>query len=237
MSYNPLTEAFVGANILVIVYQFIPRLLAAIIVFLVGLFLGKIVKKISVKLLESLNLSKLSKNSSFEKFLEKAEVKAQIEEIIGSILKFLIILVFIVTSINILGIPTISQLLNNILAYIPKVISAIFVLGIGTLLAGIIESLVKGSVGQFDGRTSRLLGKIASYIMMIFTVMAAFNELGIAKEFMNILFIGFVSMLSIGFGLAIGLGAKDVVSEFLSGWVKNLKTEVNGNKKKNDKKK
>lgn len=230
MSYNPITEAFVGANILVGVYQFLPRVFASIIIFLLGLFLAKFIKKIVVKILESINLSKLAKDTTFEKFLDKAEVKSKIEEIIGSIVNFLIVLVFIVTSINILGIPTISGLLNGILGYIPNVISAIFVLALGTLLAGVIESLVKGSVGQFDGRTSRMLGKVASYVMMIFTIMAAFNELGIAKEFMNILFVGFVSMLSLGFGLAIGLGAKDVVSEFLTGWYRNLRSEVRGEK-------
>ena len=229
---NPITEAFVGANILVGVYQFLPRVFASIVLFLVGLFVAKIVKKIVVKILESINLTKLAKDTTFEKFLEKAEVKSKIEEIIGAIVNFLIVLVFVVTSINVLGIPTLSGLLNSILAYIPNVISTIFVLALGTLLAGVIESLVKGSVGQFDGRTSRMLGKVASYVMMVFTVMAAFNELGIAEEFMNILFIGFVSMISLGLGLAIGLGAKDVVSEFLTNWYKNLKMEVKEGKRK-----
>jgi hypothetical protein len=230
--YSPLTDTFVGANILLGFYQFLPRLLGSILVFLIGLVLGKWLRKIVVRILESVNLSKLATNTTFEKFLKRADVKSKIEEIIGTALQWLLVLVFIVTAINILGIPTISELLNSILAYIPRVVSAIFVLGIGTLLAGVIESLVKGTVGQFDIKTSRLLGKIASYIMMIFAAMAAFNELGIAKEFINILFVGFVSMLSLGFGLAIGLGAKDVVADLLGSWYKRFRDDVRGEKSK-----
>jgi len=125
-----------------------------------------------------------------------------------------------------LGIPTISQVLNSVLSFIPRIVSAIFVLGLGVILAGVIESLVKGAVGQFDVKLGRLLGKIASYIMVIVGAMAAFNELGIAKELINIIFIGLISTLSLGFGLAIGLGAKDLVSKILTDWYQRLKEEM-----------
>lgn len=225
-----LQDALVGAtsNIFSVIYNFLPNLLGAILVFLVGLILASWVKALTIRVLNSINLSKLSKNTDFEKFLKKAEVKSQIEEIVGNILKWVLILIFTVAAINILGLPTISTVLNNILAYIPNVVSAIFVLAIGVLLAGFIERLVKGAVAQIDARMGRLLGKIASYTMIVLASMAAFNELGIAKEFINILFIGFVAMLALGLGLAIGLGAKDVVSEILMQWYKRFRDEVKG---------
>lgn len=229
--YNlPLQDALSGAssNIFLVISQFLPNLLGAIIIFLIGLILANWVKKLTVRILESINLSGILKNSTLDKFMQRAEIKSKVEEIAGTILKWLVILIFTVAAINILGLPTISSVLNSILGYIPRVISAIFVLAIGILLAGVVEGFVKGSVAQFDIRMGRLLGKIASYLIMIFTVMAAINELGIAKELINILFIGFVSMLALGFGLAIGLGAKDIVSQILSEWYKKLREEVKG---------
>lgn len=222
-----LNDFMIAANSASIFYNFLPRLLAAIVIFIIGLILANIFKKIVVKLLNSINLSKLTQKTAFEDFLQKAEIKTQIEDIIGGLLKWMVILVFTVTSVNVLGIPTISDVLNGIIAYIPRIISATVVLASGILLAGVLEGVVKGSVGQIDVKLSRLLGKIASYVMLIFAVMAAINELGIAKEFINILFIGFVSMLSLGFGLAIGLGAKDLVSQTLTDWHKQLKKEIN----------
>jgi small-conductance mechanosensitive channel len=106
------------------------------------------------------------------------------------------------------------------------VLSAVIVLSIGVLLAGVVEGLVKGALASVDLKTARLMGKIASYTVVSVAVLAAFSELNIAASFINILFIGFVSMLALGFGLAIGLGAKDVVGEVLSDWYKDLKKEL-----------
>ncbi|PIP53296.1 hypothetical protein COX08_01775 [Candidatus Beckwithbacteria bacterium CG23_combo_of_CG06-09_8_20_14_all_34_8] len=221
-----LQDFILGAGTVSLISSIIPRFIGALLIFGVGFLVGKWAKKIVVKILESLNLSKLAKKTSLEAFLDKAEVKTKIEEIIGGLVKWLIVLLFTAASINMLGIPTISDVLNGVLNYVPRIVSAIFVLGIGVLLAGIIESMVKGAVGQFDVKLSRLLGKIASYIMVIIAAMAAINELGIAKELINILFIGLISMLSLGFGLAIGLGAKDLVSKILTDWYVQFKEEM-----------
>jgi small-conductance mechanosensitive channel len=104
------------------------------------------------------------------------------------------------------------------LNYIPNIVSAVLVLTIGVLLAGLVESLVKGAVNQIDPKTSRLLSKIASYLVVIFATLAAINELGIAQSLINALFIGVIATLSLGLGLAIGLGAKDLVAKILMDW-------------------
>ena len=70
------------------------------------------------------------------------------------------------------------------------------------------------------------MGKVASYTVVTITTLAAFSELKIASAFINILFIGFVAMLALGFGLAIGLGAKDVIGQALSDWYKEVKRDL-----------
>ena len=100
------------------------------------------------------------------------------------------------------------------------------VLAIGVLLAGMVEGLVKGALASVDLRSARLMGKIASYTTVTIATLAAFSELQIASSFINILFIGFVAMLALGFGLAIGLGAKDLISVVLAEWYKDLKKQL-----------
>ncbi len=224
-NYITIQDALFGAgvNIFSIIYQFLPNLLAAILVFLIGIILGNWVKSLTYHVLESIDLTKLTRKTSLDGFLQKAEIKTKAEEVISLLLKWLVILIFSVAAINLLGLETLSMILNSLLAYIPKVFAAMIILALGVLLAGVVESLVKGAVAQFDVRIGRLLGRIASYILVVFASMAALNELGIAKDLINVLFIGFVAMLSLGFGLAIGLGAKDVVSEVLKQWYKKIK--------------
>ena len=176
--------------------------------------------------MEKIQLSGLIKKSGLEPFLKKAEIRVKIEDILGEIVRWLIILVFSVTTINILGLTTVSLVLNNILNYIPRVISAVLVLMIGVLLAGLVERVVKGALAQVDLKVARLLAKISSYLVVIFSSLAAINELQIAQVLINTLFVGFISMLALGFGLAIGLGAKDLVGKILEEWYKNLKKEM-----------
>jgi hypothetical protein len=216
----------VGGNVLSGVGAFLPNLFGALAVFLLGLVLAGWLKAIVVKLLSAVQLSSLVRKSGLERFLEKAEVKVRLEEIFGGTVKWLVILIFSVTAINILGLTTVSEVLTGVLAYIPRVISAVLVLTAGVLLAGLVEGLVKGALGQIDIKTSRLFGRIASWLIGVFAVLAAINELGIAQSLISTLFIGFVAMLALGFGLAIGLGAKDLVAEVLHEWYQTFRKEV-----------
>ena len=122
-------QAFLLAtsNIITNVLSFIQTLIAALVVFLVGLILARWAKVLTVKLFETLSLSSVVKKSGFDQFLKKAEIKIKIEEILGGIVKWIIILIFFVTTINILGLTTVSLVLNNILNYIPRIISAVLV--------------------------------------------------------------------------------------------------------------
>jgi len=210
------------ANIL----SYIPTIFAALIVFIIGIMLAKWARILTIKLLKAIQLSSLVQKSGFRPYLKKAEITNKLEEIIGGIVKWLIVLVFFIATVNLLGLTTVSLVLNSILAYIPRVISAVLILTIGVLLAGFVESLVKGALAQINVKTARLMSKISSYLVVIFAVLAALNELQIAQALINTLFIGFVAMLALGIGLAVGLGAKDLVAQILEEWYSGFKKEV-----------
>lgn len=203
-----------------------PRILGAVVIATIGILLGNWVKAITIKSLQMLRFETLIKDSKFKAFLVKAEITDKVEEVIGSILKWLIVLTFFIAATNILGLTAVSNVLGGVLSYVPNVISAVIVMAIGVLLAGLVEGVVKGALASVDLKTSRLMGKIASYTVVTITTLAAFSELKIASGFINILFIGFVAMLALGFGLAIGLGAKDVIGQALSDWYKELKHDL-----------
>lgn len=203
--------------------EFLINLLWAIVVFLIGLFIANFVKRIIVRVLKKVNLESLFKSKGLGEFWENKEIKETIVSILGGIVKWLIILVFTTASANILGLTAVSAVLNRILNYLPNMVSSFLILIIGVIIAGLVEKLVKGMLSSFDGRTGRLFGKVASYTVMVFTFMAILTELGIAELLINVMFIGFVFMISLGLGLAIGLGGKDLVSDILAEGYKKLK--------------
>lgn len=205
---------------------FFPNLVGALIVLVIGLILGNWAKSGIVKGLQLIRFESWIKDSNFQKFLQKADITQKVEDVVGTLVKWFIVLVFFIAAVNILGLTTVSALLGGILGYIPSVISAVIVLAIGVLLAGVVERVVKGALASVDLKTARLMGKIASYLVVTIATLAALSELSIAENFINILFIGFVSMLALGFGLAIGLGGKDLVAKLLDRWHANLTVEL-----------
>jgi len=208
----------------------IPRVVTSVLTIVLGVILGNWTKTALVKGLGALRLDKLVSDTRFKVFLEKAEISSRTEVVVGTLAKWLVVLVFFIAATNILGLTTVSTLLASILGYIPSVVSAVIVLSIGVFLAGIVEKVVKGALASIDIETSRLMGKMASYLVVTTALLAAFSELKIAASFINILFIGVVAMLSLGLGLALGLGAKDLVSQLLTDWYKGLRRDLDKKK-------
>lgn len=205
---------------------FVPRLVGALLLLVLGSALAKAIKRAIVSILETLRVSKVIRKTPLEHFLANAEFGQKVEEVVGSIVYWLLMLIVLQTVVATLGLVPVTQVIDRILSYIPNILSAILVLFLGVLLAGVVESLVKGSIKSIDGKSSRLLGKISSYLVVTIAVLASVSELGIASEFIMILFVGFVTTISLGAGLALGLGGKDVVSKVLDSWYKNTMQEI-----------
>lgn len=215
-----------GTGLLTSFSAFLPNLIGAILIFIFGWFLANLLNRLTVRLLQAIHLSDLVTSPAVAKFLSEAGWASKLESAIGQGVRFLTALVFFVAAVNLLGLTTVSLVLTGILAYIPNVLAAILILVMGTLFAGVVESVVKGSLGAVDLKTSRLLGKTSSYIVLVFTILASLNQLHIASEFVQTLFMGIVATISIGLGLSLGLGSKDLVSKILNQWYEGFRKET-----------
>jgi len=222
--YNSLV--FLSNQLLTDFVLYLPKLLFAFLVLIIGSALAKTFKKVVIKLLDALKISSVFKKTPVEHFFADAEIGGKIEDVIGNLLYWLVMLVVIHSTVSILGLTSLTILIGKIIDYLPTMLSAIIILFFGLLIAGVVEGLVKGAVKSVDGKSSRLLGKVSSYGVMVVTVLAAISELGIASEFIFILFIGFVITVSLALGLAFGLGSKDLVNTVLTDWYKKTKSEV-----------
>lgn len=222
--------AYISAQVITQVSIYVPRILGALLILLIGAAVAKAIKKVVVKVLERMMVAKILTNTPVEHFFKNAEFSEKLEEVVGSIVYWLLMLVVLHTCISVLGLEPLSAVLDRILEYIPRIIAAILVLFFGVLLAGVVESVVKGAIKSIDGKSSRLLGKVASYMVVTITVMAAISELGIASDFIMILFVGFVGMLAIGTGLAVGLGGQDVVRKMLNTWYERTLQDIKEDK-------
>ncbi len=205
---------------------YLPRIIAALVIFIIGAALARAFRTLVKSMLDSLSLSSAVEKTPIEHFLRNADITHKFEEIVASIMYWVVMLVVIHTTVTILGLSSLSLLLQGVIGFLPRVVSSIIILFFGVLFAGMVETLVKGAIKSLDGRSSRLLGKIASYLVVVMASMAAVSELGIAEEFILVMFVGFIATLTIAGGLAFGLGSKGLVATVLEKWYKDVQKQV-----------
>jgi len=193
--------------------NFVPGLLGAIIIFFVGLLVGKVVGKVITQLVSLLKVDRLFESAGANDFMNRAGLKLNASGFIGGVVKWFIIIVFLMASLQIIGLTQVNDFLREaVLYYLPKVIIASLVLVIATVLADAMKKIVKASAQAANIRSANMLGSITLYAIWIFAFIIALSELGIATAFMQILFTGFIAALAIALGLAFGLGGKEAAS-------------------------
>jgi len=201
----------------------IPVVLGAIIVFSIGLVLAYWAKRMVTEFLKILRVEKISDQLGIEKFLKKAEVKLSFINILGSLVEWIIILVFFLSAVDILGLTAVSTVLTQVLSYIPNILAASLILGAGYIFSGLVENLVRGSLTSVDHSLAKPVGKLARWILLLVTFFAAVDQLQIARGLINTFFQGLTYTIVLVIGLSVGLGARDLVSKILTDWYEKIK--------------
>jgi small-conductance mechanosensitive channel len=189
--------------------NFVPGLLGAIILFIIGWFVANVVGKAIGQLIAALKVDKLFESAGANAFMVRSGVKLSVSGFIAGVVKWFIVIVFLMASLQIVGLTQVNDFLREaVLYYLPKVIIAALVLVIATILADAMRKLVKASAQAANIRSANMLGSITSYAIWLFALIIALSELGIATAFMQILFTGLIAALAIALGLAFGLGGQ-----------------------------
>jgi len=193
--------------------SFVPSLLGAIILFIIGWVVGSVIGKAITQLIDAIKLNKLFESAGAQDLMNRAGMRLNVGGFIGGVVKWFIIIVFLMASLEIMGLTQVNDFLREaVLFYLPKVIIAVLVLVIATVIADTMRKLVQASAQAAHVRSAMMLGSIVKYSIWTFAFIIALSELGIASTFMQILFTGLVAALAIAFGLSFGLGGKEAAA-------------------------
>lgn len=197
--------------------SFVPNLIIAIIIFIIGWVIASLVGKAIDQVISALKIDNLFKSAGADELMNRAGMKLNVGGFLGGVVKWFVIVVFLMTSLEILGLSQVNDFLReSVLYYLPQVIIAALVLVIASVIARAMKKVVSASAKAANVNSANLLGSIANYAIWIFAFIIVLSELGIATAFMQILFSGLVAMLAIAGGLAFGLGGKENASKALN---------------------
>jgi small-conductance mechanosensitive channel len=198
--------------------------LGAIVIFIIGWVVGSVIGKAIAQLLATMKLDKLFESAGAGELMNRAGLKLNVGGFVGWLVKWFIIVIFLVASLQILGLTQVNDFLREaVLFYLPKVIISVLVLVLAAAIADTMRKLVQASVQASGSRSAVMVGSVVKYAIWIFAFIIVLSELGIAAAFMQILFTGLVAALSIALGLAFGLGGKEAASRAVDKFSNNMK--------------
>lgn len=209
-----MSNAFTGIGVQVL--QFLPKLLLAIIIFIAGWVVGSVLSDVVSKIVKAIKVDSILESAGARGLLDKAGFNLNTGAFLGGLVKWFIIIVFLVTALDILKLQAVNAFLTNVvLGYIPQVIVATLILVVAAVLADLSQKVLSGGARALDSKHAGMVGGVARWSIWIVAILAALNQLGIAGGMMQTLFTGLVAMLALAGGLAFGLGGKEAAANYI----------------------
>lgn len=193
-----------------------PRIIAAIIVFLIGWLIATLLGKLAYHVVRVLHIDNALSKIGFREAWERSGFRLSSAMFFYEAVKWFFIIVFLMAAANILGLDQVSEFLRTVVLYIPNVIVAAIIVLIGLLVAKFLEGTVRASVRAAGLASANFLGHITKWSIFIFTLLIALVQLRVADDVIRILITGLIAALSLALGLSFGLGGQKHADEFIS---------------------
>lgn len=204
------------SNALNLVFTFVPKLIGFLVILLVGWIIATVLSKALVFLLRRVGFDRMADRIGLSAFGNRMGSHLDPAGILGKVVYWFVFLIFLVPATDALGLTTITNILNELIAYLPNVFVAILVLFLGALAATFVADIVRGVVAGTSIGRPNMFAAIARWAIIGFAAIIALEQLQIAPALLNVLFTAVVGGLAIAFGLAFGLGGQESARRLLS---------------------
>ena len=188
---------------------YIPQLIGAVVILIVGYLVAKLLQAVVDRVLRSIGFDRWMERGGIKQFFDQAQTRETPASVLGRLVFWFVMIIAIVMATDALGIPQVSTVLAQLVAYIPSIIAAILILILAALLANFLSSVVRGATG------SGLLANIARYAIIVYAVFAALTELGIAVELTAPTFLIVLGAVALAAAIAFGIGGREIARDIL----------------------
>jgi len=201
------------------VATFLPNFIGGVIILLIGIILASLSKKLFIEILNALKV---------ESYLKKYGVPEAKDglgwvNILAEVARWFVIILFLIPTADIWGLPQITTILNTFLLYLPNVFIAGIIGLVGLVMARLAADIMLASTKGLSPNASKTIATVVRVSVTVFVLLAVLSQLGVAQELIRILFTGFVAMIALAGGIAFGLGGQDTARQILDSIRKKLK--------------
>jgi hypothetical protein len=206
------------AAAMALLFSAVPKIIGFALILVAGWFIASLIERGLAALLRTIRFNHLAEKAGLADFVNKMGMNTDAAGMIGLVVKWFVRLIALVVAFDALGLPAVSDVLRQLLLWLPNVVVALVVLVIGGLAARTLSNVVRGAANEAGLSNANFLAKAASVVVWAFALVVAVNQLGIATELVNTLFMAIVGALALGLGLAFGLGGRETAGEIVRKW-------------------
>ncbi len=219
MEFDPWTQSLLSAmsSLWASVAAFIPRLFGALVVVLLGFVVAKLLDTLLSKVLAKVGLDRLMAGTGLTKLLGRAGIRIPVCALIGKVVYWFVLLIFLVSAAESLGLERVSATLDMLALYVPKVLGAALILLAGVLLAQLLSGLVRGAAESVGLDYANGLARMAQGLVIIISISVAIGQLEVKTELLNYVIAIVLITVGLAVALAFGLGSRELVSQILAG--------------------
>ncbi|MBI1974459.1 MAG: hypothetical protein HYS51_01215 [Candidatus Zambryskibacteria bacterium] len=212
-------------NLWVGVVNFVPNLVIAVIILVVGWLIGALLGRAIWQVFKSLRVDHALRKAGFESLVRRGGINLDSGAFIGALVKWFVIVVFLMAALDVLGLSQVNFFLQEVvLGYLPRVIVAALVLLVAGVVGDVVGRLVVTAARTADISSAHFAGAIARWAIWIFGILGALSQLGVLAPFSQTLFTGVVIAVSLALGLSFGLGGQEAAARFID----RLRGEMSG---------
>jgi small-conductance mechanosensitive channel len=195
-----------------------PKIVAAVVVAVLGYLAARLIGKIVVKVGEKLGLQIAAERSGLAQSMQHMGIERNVPHILGTISFWLLMCVVFMAAFKILGLTEVSTAMGSVAQYIPNLLVAAVIVVVGLFAATFLRGVIATSTDRLGISYAEHLANASYYTLALLTFILAFQHLGIKFELLNYAILLVLGGLALGFGLALGLGGRDVMAGILAGY-------------------
>jgi hypothetical protein len=199
-------------------FEAIPRIIGFVLILVIGWVISGLVAAAVTALLRTIRFNELANRTGITRFVQNMGLRTDAASVMANIAKWFIRLVTLVVAFDALGLPAVSDVLDDFLLWIPNLVVALVVLVLTGLAANALADLVEGATATAGLGNPKTFETITKAAVWVFGIVIAVNQVGVATTLVNTLFMGFVGALALALGLAFGLGGRDTAGQIVAAW-------------------
>ena len=198
--------------------EFLPRILLAIVVLVVGWMVAKMVRFAIARGLRAINFNVLTERAGMDSFLRDGGIQTDTAGILALLFYWLVILASLIIGFNLLGLAYITDLLGRVVLFLPKVMVALLILAFGAYFARFVGNAITAYCRNVHLQDADILGNLARYAIIAFVVLIALDQVNVGGDIVRQTFLIVLAGVVLALALAFGLGGKEWAAEMLERW-------------------